>query len=273
MNQTQIIDAANEGLFTQQEWSERRRHIATLKNFAGASVAAANALAAIRDKKLYRPHKTLKEFCQHECGWSEQRLFQILKFASIRSSLPSKTKQLLSRESHARELINVPEDQREEVLEEAQHSTGGARKVTAKDIRAAAKSVASPDSQSANGAADVDASGRAIPKPTLKYWNRRTEAAEILAQLRYSKTKLKSLDLSDPMWIEVNLNAAIGELQGVISRFSKSVPNHLCPYCEGLRPDKCAECHGRGCVSEFFWKTAIPSDIKEKAEKHASRPF
>jgi hypothetical protein len=40
----------------------RKKHIATLKNFAGASVAAANALAQIRDKKLYRPHATLKEF-------------------------------------------------------------------------------------------------------------------------------------------------------------------------------------------------------------------
>src|SRR4030095_566661 len=93
-----IKDLAFEGLFSEQEWSERKRHIATLKNFAGASVAAARALAAIRDKHLYLPHKTLKEFCQRECGFTEQRLFQIISFAKIRAALPPKTQQLLNRE-------------------------------------------------------------------------------------------------------------------------------------------------------------------------------
>ena len=40
-----IKDLALENLFSEQEWLERKRHIATLKNFAGASVAAAKALA------------------------------------------------------------------------------------------------------------------------------------------------------------------------------------------------------------------------------------
>ena len=77
--------------FTDQEWSERRRHIATLRNFAGASVAAAKSRAAIRDKKLYRPHKTLKEFCQRECGFTERRLYQIISFAKVKAALPAKS--------------------------------------------------------------------------------------------------------------------------------------------------------------------------------------
>src|SRR5882672_4245089 len=83
-------EAAIEGTFTRGDWAERKRHIGTLRNFAGASVAAAKALVDIRDKKLYRPHKTLKEFCLEECGWSERRLFQVIKFIEIKSALPEK---------------------------------------------------------------------------------------------------------------------------------------------------------------------------------------
>jgi hypothetical protein len=193
-----IKDLAFEGLFSEQEWSERKRHIATLKNFAGASVAAARALAAIRDKKLYRPYKTLKEFCQRECGWTERRLFQVVAFGKVRQALPAGKRTMVQSERQARELKSVPPEKREEVLDAAVASG----KVTAASIRQAAEIVLEE-------VEDVDTLGRIVPKDALPYWNRRGEAKDLLGLISMARVAIKALSETDLMWAGVNLNGVV----------------------------------------------------------------
>lgn len=244
--------------FTDTEWTERGRHIATLRNFAGASVAAANALAIIQEKKLFRPHKTLKQFCAEECGWSEQHLFRVIKFAKIRASLPAPTNQLVSRESQARELATVPEEQREEVLNEAQKNG----EITAESIRQAAGKIL-PTNE--NGLRDMG--GFPVPRPAQACWSRKGEAEEILKTLRTAKKKVNALDKKDIMWIEVNLGGVLGDLESAINRFRGGVPAHVCAHCQGQHPAKCTACKGRGVISEYFWRQCVPVELREMREK------
>jgi hypothetical protein len=258
MREQEIKEAAIRGQFTDKEWWERKRHVITLRSFAGASVSAANALAQIRDKKLYRPHATLKEFCRRECGWTEQRLFQIISFAKVRESLPTETKQLLNRESHARELVKLPEEKRVEVLQEA-HRNG---EITAKSIRKAAEVSKQKDADE-NVCDDL---GYPVPKTALAYWNRKQEAKNVLAQISAARGQVKKLLPDDPMWSAVNLNGVIADLNSAFNRFAAAIPAFVCPYCDGENVDGCKCCKGKGVVSKFTW-SVIPEEMRAKHQR------
>jgi hypothetical protein len=117
-------------------------------------------------------------------------------------------------------------------------------------------------SESKNGAEDVDASGFPVPKPAQEYWHRRKEAADILAQLRYVKTKIRELKPDDIMWAEVNLGGVTSDLESAINRFRGGMPEHVCAHCQGQHPARCTACKGRGCVSEYFWKQCVPIELR-----------
>lgn len=254
------------GEFTDKEWSERQRHVSTLKNFAGASVAAAKALSVIRDKKLFRPYKTLKEFCQRECGWTEQRLYQVIKFAKVRAALPGKTKQLLSHESQARELARVPEEQRSEVLEEVA-ATGP---VTAEAIKTVAAS-----KQSDNGV--YDNMGYPMATKSMAYWNRRPEVQELLRHISGARTILGKIKDGDPLYRRVNaIRSKREKLDDYYNEFKGALPEYVCYSCDGLTPQQCRLCGGTGVVSEFEWKSkADPAghQRREQAIKKLKNPF
>jgi hypothetical protein len=124
-------------------------------------------------------------------------------------------------------------------------------------------------SESKNGSEDVDASGFPVPKPAQEYWHRRKEAADILAQLRYAKTKIRELKPDDIMWAEVNLGGVTSDLESAINRFRGGMPEHVCAHCQGQHPARCTACKGRGVVSEYFWRQCVPVELREMREKQS----
>ena len=63
------ITARLAALQSEQSCREEKNNLrAELMSVSVPSVQRAKA--KIRDKKLYRPHSTLKEFCRRECGWT-----------------------------------------------------------------------------------------------------------------------------------------------------------------------------------------------------------
>jgi len=120
---------------------------------------------------------------------------------------------MVQSERQARELAQVPEAKRVEVLQEAKRN--GA--ITAKSIRAAVTRVVYDEE-----ALDVD--DIPIPKPAIKYWNRRDEAKGILRQISSIRIEIEKLLPDDPMWCEVNLNGVLADLSSAINRFSAAVP-------------------------------------------------
>ena len=124
--------------FTDADWKERVRYVGLLRNFMGMSVAVEKAIMAIKSKKLYRPHSSLKEFCIRECGWSQRRAQQIIAGAKVVAALPAGKRTIVRTESQARELSRVPEEQRAEVLDAASRIHGKDGEITAASIKAAA---------------------------------------------------------------------------------------------------------------------------------------
>lgn len=255
MKHDDIKEIAIREQFTVPDWLDRQRCIVTLRNYAVASVAAAKALATIRDKKLYLPHKNLKEFCERECGFTEQRLFQIINFSKIRESLPEPTKQLLSRENQARELSKVPESKRVEVLDEAKRFHAKNGKITAKSIKKASDQVET---------GPVDKSGVAIPPEALPFWNRRQEIQDILNHISAARSQIRNASESDPLYHRIGRFGEIGrELDSIYQQFKGILPEYVCGYCHGQNIENCRGCNGVGLLSEYLRKN-LPTHVPEQ---------
>lgn len=99
-----------------------------------------NALAAIRDGKLYREtHKTFDAYCGERWKFTRQRAQQLIEAAVVVEELSTMVDKITT-ERQARELARVPEDQRESVLDLAEEKADG-KPVTAAAIRQAAAEV------------------------------------------------------------------------------------------------------------------------------------
>ncbi len=258
-----MIDFAREVVrsrhFSAEHLARRTFCVNALKDFQQAGVKAWDALAEIKEKKLYWPHDSVKEFCRAECGWTDGRFYQLVRASKVRASLPNDTIPLVLSERQARELVKVPESQRVEVLNEITKNS----KISAKSIKTAAskvlrqKETGERASEVINGS--VDANGNPIPVRASVYWNRKDEAKAILGKIRCAKWAIQELNSDDPMYCEVNLNGVLSDLNNAIGRFGPAIPAHVCPYCKG---DGCKNCKQRGVVSKYFWDTAVPMEMK-----------
>ncbi len=108
----------------------------------------------------------------------------------------------------------------------------------------------------------VDTNGVSIPLAARPYWDRKTEAKQVLAQISAARGKVKKLMPDDPMWSGVNLNGVIADLNSAYNRFAASVPAHVCPLCKGEKPDACKCCKGKGVLSEYFYRM-VPEELKK----------
>lgn len=113
----------------------------------------------------------------------------------------------------------------------------------------------------------LDDLGYPIPEGTARvYWDRRDEAQNILKQLRAARTAVKGILDGDPLYAEVNVNGVTSDLGSAINRFKAAVPAYVCTHCQGVTPEKCTVCKGRGVISEFMW-SVVPEEIRKMREK------
>ncbi len=252
------LEVLRSGHFTAEQLSRRTFCVNALKEFQQAGVKAWDALAEIKEKKLYWPHDSVKEFCREECGWTDERFYQLVRASKVRAALPPKTQQLLATESQARELSKVPEEKRVTVLKEAKLNG----QITAKSIKLAADKVKRSEGiDDENGSDCVDVNGRRIHGEALAYWNRKTEVTEIINAIHSIKRKIEAIPKDDPLYATVGLSGVVGDLKSAINRLTGAVPAHLCPYCKGTIAN-CKACRGTGVVSKYFWDTAVPKEMK-----------
>ena len=114
----------------------------------------------------------------------------------------------------------------------------------------------------------VDALGFPVPDPALPYWNRADEVKDALKQ--FSKLKLWADDLhkrKDPLYCEVNLSFIRAELDNMYKNLKGALPYVVCTLCQGLKPDGCVLCHGRGVISQFRWEHALPKEDREMRQQ------
>jgi hypothetical protein len=115
----------------------------------------------------------------------------------------------------------------------------------------------------ATGSSDLlDENGVSVPVNAREYWNRRSEAKNVLAQIQAARGQVKKLLPDDPMWSAVNLNGVLADLNNAINRFSSAVPAYVCPYCKG-KAENCKGCKGRGVISKWEW-SMVPEEMRNK---------
>lgn len=118
---------------TFQEENDLAEYEATIAQHIEGALLCADALAAIRDRKLYRKtHKTFENYCQARWQFSARRARQILlahETAQIAGAEPG------TPESHLRPLVGLPPEQIKAVWTEATKTAPGGR-ITAAHVKA-----------------------------------------------------------------------------------------------------------------------------------------
>jgi hypothetical protein len=99
-------------------------------------IEVGNALAVIRDKRLYRAaHATFEVYCDERWNLSRPRAYELIAAAGVVSAMADTGLPAPANERQARELTGLPEDQRAEVWQAALDQTDG--KPTAAAVRQA----------------------------------------------------------------------------------------------------------------------------------------
>lgn len=101
-------------------------------------VEVGNALAAIRDRKLYRPHQTFDEYCEQRWSLKRSHVYRLIDAAEIVCDV-SPIGDIPKTESQARPLAQIKDrEQRAEVwqtvVESAPKDEDGEPKITAKHV-------------------------------------------------------------------------------------------------------------------------------------------
>jgi hypothetical protein len=113
---------------------------ATIKTGLATFMDVGNALAEIRDSRLYRiEHKTFEDYCREKWGMTDNYARRLISSAEVVKTVPIGT---VTTESQARELAKVEPEHREQVVAAAVEATGG--KITAVAIKTAALEISAP---------------------------------------------------------------------------------------------------------------------------------
>jgi hypothetical protein len=131
------------------ESSALRAYEATIEEGLSSFIRVGNALAAIRDGRLYRTtHETFEDYCRSRWKFGRQRAYSLIDAASIAVEMFELSDTPPMVESHAAELANAPKEQRatvwKEAVESAPRKSDGSPKVTASKVRAVIERKRSP---------------------------------------------------------------------------------------------------------------------------------
>ena len=113
-------------------------------------------------------------------------------------------------------------------------------------------------------------SGAVLTAQALKYWNRTPEVKELLDELTTFERKLKRAQtMEDLMFCEVNITAALADIDKIYTNLSTAIPYAVCTQCQGqpkTQPGgECRLCRGRAVISKFRWDK-VPAEVRRMRE-------
>ena len=118
--------------------------------------------------------------------------------------------------------------------------------------------------------APTDFSGTEIPVAVRKYWSRTEEIKDVMRNVGFVVSSLRQAQKDeDPMFAEVNISAAIGDLDKVIASLQCAIPYSVCTQCKGhpeVHKGGCRLCMGRGLISKFRYERLVPEELKKIKE-------
>ena len=112
--------------------------------------------------------------------------------------------------------------------------------------------------------------GAVLPVHALKYWERSDEIKALLDELGQFERKLKKAQsMEDLMFAEVNISAAMADIDKIYTNLRTAIPYAVCTQCQGqpkTQPKgECRLCIGRGVISKFRWDK-VPAEIRKMRE-------
>ena len=141
---------------------------------------------------------------------------------------------------------------------------------------------AEPEPQEATSIEDE--TGVVVPKETIANWNeacgmdaegididglqtpRSFSPATLLSMLQFVSASIKKAQgniRQFPAFKLINFSSTTAALSQACADLELAVPYAVCPSCNGKKPKTCEPCRGRGYVSEFYWKNAIPEETRK----------
>lgn len=152
-----------EVVLSESEQTELARHEATIERGMKTFVEVGEALAGIRDSRLYRTEfDTFEDYCQQRWGFDRTRAQNFITAARVVLEISNTDTPAPTRESQARELAKVPTSDRADVWRETVECTNG--KPTAAAVKAVLEQRTKP---STPASAAPDPEPVAEPQPAL----------------------------------------------------------------------------------------------------------
>lgn len=230
-----------------------------VKQTAGAFVRCGEALAEIRDRKLYRvQYETFEQFVEKEYNWTRQRAYQMIDAAKTVKTLPPKMSTRVDTEKKARALAKVPEENRKSVVQSA-ISSG---KVTVNSLKKAA--------EKSTEISRLDKTGYPIPTNLISDWDEADEIAKnLLGKISSVRTEIKGArEEENILYSEVSQHT-ISDLDSAYAGVSQIAPYAVCTTCQGHAKKHCGLCKGKGFISRFRYTTTVSSETKEIRKANA----
>jgi hypothetical protein len=123
---------------THTEAAELAEHEQVIEHGLKTFIEVGNALAAIRESRLYRTvHDTFEDYCRERWGFNDRRASQLITAAGLVSTIVETGLPAPANEGQARALTSVPEPDRADVWRETLDRTDG--RPTAAAVRESAE--------------------------------------------------------------------------------------------------------------------------------------
>jgi truncated hemoglobin YjbI len=222
------------------------------------------SFSKIRELKLWRKHyESFEEYCEQRWDITSRRMNQLIKAHEVKTSLPKEFAKLITNAAQAAAVANVPEEQREEVLEEASRNGD----ITANGITEAAETVTATTPAPVRVLKKLfyDEIGEIIPDEALPFWHRKQEVQDLMTSITRIKTHLsEAIKKEDPMFARMG-NGIIVDINALYTSISEAKPYTVCSQCMGfpsMQPHGCGYCRNKGLISKFQWEHNTPQEIR-----------
>lgn len=225
----------------------------------------AEDLWEIRDKKLY-PQQKFGQYSYQRWEIKERQALRLCRIWELyKEHKNCRVRQLLLEGGNKASIrateaaLALPEEQQEEVLEEAKKSGPPTEKSVKK---AAAKKAPKTERPK-------DKTGYPIPERAMAIWNRRNELNEKLQPLYELEKWADNMQGHSDIFFRVHgfdFSKLLHEVQDLIFHIKQVIPEVVCTQCHGV-DEACKFCYGRGMIPMSLAKVATPIEMKGMRDK------
>ena len=116
---------------------------------------------------------------------------------------------------------------------------------------------------------ELDKEGHPIPPKILALWNRAEEEGHTALQLVIKLRSMvkKAEESKDILFCELRTQENTALLTNLFGNIKLIVPHGVCTVCNGMVPEKCTLCHGRGFLSAYAYKMFGSDEVKAIRQK------